>query len=260
MLEFVGLLLGSGILLFQDPPAPPEKQDPVPSLIDQCAAAFPTAAKADRLQWIGKLAKEERPEIINALLWVVQGIEGELDAKLPEPERLPDRIPSENPSNLRWPFVWRGVYDVKDKTPILDGEEVRAAAVAALAAFRKEESVKHLAKMFREGESPSQREAAIQALNGAAVPDFDKLLLLSVTTDTAWRVRAAVIDYIVSREDRNLGYLLKSAHEAELVGAVRAVSRGDAFLPVAMRTVVLRRAALDARRVDVALRTLRALA
>lgn len=55
------------------------------------------------------------------------------------------------------------------------------------------------------------------------------------------------------------GYLLKSAHEAELVGAVRAVSGGRAFLPVAMRTVVIRRASLDARRVDVALRMMREL-
>jgi DNA-binding NarL/FixJ family response regulator len=56
------------------------------------------------------------------------------------------------------------------------------------------------------------------------------------------------------------GYLLKSAHEGELIGAVRAVSRGGAFLPVAMRTVVLRRASLDARRVDLTLRMIRELA
>jgi len=49
------------------------------------------------------------------------------------------------------------------------------------------------------------------------------------------------------------GYLLKSAHEAELIGAVRAVSGGRSFLPVAMRTVVVRRASLDARRVNVVL-------
>lgn len=56
------------------------------------------------------------------------------------------------------------------------------------------------------------------------------------------------------------GYLLKSAHEAELVGAVRSVSGGGSFLPLAMRTVVIRRAAVDARTVGVVLRTIRELA
>jgi len=57
------------------------------------------------------------------------------------------------------------------------------------------------------------------------------------------------------------GYLLKSAPEAELIGAVRTVSGGRSFLPGAMRSVVVRRASLDARRVDVVLgRMLRELA
>jgi HEAT repeat protein len=206
MLELL-LGLGWAALALQDP-AP----DPALEAIRECAEAFPNASKADRLQWIAKLARSERAEVVDALLWIVQGIEAEIDLKLPEPETIPERIPMENPSNLRWPLVWRGFAEMQDKSYVTEREETRAAAVAALAAFRKEESFLRLLAILREHESAAQREAALQALAGApAREDIDKQLPLAITTDRSWRVRAAVVDLIVAREDRNLAYCLKSA-------------------------------------------------
>lgn len=189
----------------------PEKPDAVLEAIRECCEAFPSASRVDRMQWISKLAKFERLEIIDTLLWIVQGLEAEIDQKLPEPEKIPERIPMENPSNVRWLLVWRGYEGFADRAYIAEREEARAAAVAALSSFRREESQLHLVRVLREHESPAQREAALQALAGTpAREEIDKQIALAILGDRSWRVRAAGIDWIVAREARNLAYCLKS--------------------------------------------------